>query len=49
VDSQLSTRDVERVVGHRLARCWSRVLLVASGRLFERESDDAWREYSAAR
>lgn len=49
VTAELTTRDVELALGHRIARCWSRVLHVATGRLFRREGDDCWREYGGAR
>jgi hypothetical protein len=47
--STLTTGDIERALGHRVARCFSQVLVVATGRLFRREEDDRWREYKEAR
>lgn len=45
----LSTMEVERAVGHRIARCWSCVLLATTGRLFTRMADDSWREHAGLR
>lgn len=45
----LTTGDIERALGHRIARRFSRVLVVATGRLFRREDEGLWREYKEIR